>query len=57
MRWLVYGTTAYTVLVLPLEQFVLNAFQKAPSKDNKSEADSQKRTEKSGGEETNVKSR
>lgn len=31
------STTAHTALVLPLEQFILNAFEKAPSRDKTTE--------------------
>lgn len=37
-----------TVLVLPLEQFVFNTFEKAPWREKMRETDSQERTERSG---------
>lgn len=35
--WMANSTTAHTALVLPLEQFILNAFEKAPSRDKTTE--------------------
>lgn len=40
VEWMVYRTTGHMVLVLPLEQLILNAFEKAPSRE-KDERDRQ----------------
>ncbi len=44
----VEGTTAHTVLVLPLEQFILNAFEEAPWRDKTRERERERMTAKRG---------
>lgn len=51
VEWMAQRTTAHAELVLPLEQLILNAFEKAPSRergetDQRPKEDREKRKEK-----------